>query len=840
MLSDVPSFCTGSTFLDANAQAHHKPLSAFGDLTDNARDADANHLWIDSTQDDDGGKITITITDDGRGMSEHRLRTGIGGIGHSDKEHRAEVHYGMGAKSALPRISSSSLVFSKDGKHRTVALISTTLSRALGSDELKVPVATWATDTDALLDDTADDAPLSREQRWGSLQVLLKHTPFTTEESLLAEFDRIPHRTGTRLVLYRCEPGQFDVTEAGDVRITTEGEQASGGGAAAAHVTSLRAYLSVLYYADSTDGVMPTMQISLRGISVPPRDWTAFLNEWPSGRAPYSYTPKVLLSDGDERTYGAKARFGTMEPLDEILKVLSARGGGNRNGVLKQQKDDIEKYTGVFYYNHDRMIMALERLPKQVDSNTGSIMMTTEKKLTIYGIGIVGVCREGFLTPEHNKAGYEAKSYEPSVFAKPSRPSFQDLHKVQINDFLKKHLKEVMTPAFQAAKQRALALTKAPGTGGGEQQHHQQQKQEQLKRQRQRQQQLPQTAIAGIANAPKSKRKRPAETDNDDDDDDDHVITLAKLEEGGRYRLRLDPRVVGAVCKTGSGWVCLTLDSGHRSQNVRPADLEYIGFEKVQLPVGFVLADGHLLNGALVTVTWKTASRSSSSSGGGGGGSAQPMMCRLRPSDADDKPASPGACCAQYFDGMEEELYVAIRPSDDVCLVYDEHGVELTLNSDDPRVANCVQIDEARLERAAAALRDAAPANSGRVDDRSGGARGGGGGGSSSMHSDAAGYVPPSLVLPSVPLASPSTLPTLPTAIPEVVVTDVPSLLRHARLSQYADRLLDDGWDDLLHLQSMSASAMDVLAAGVAMKPGHLARLKTALEKLAPEVEPLD
>ena len=30
-LDDVPSFSTGSTFLDANAQAHHKPLSAFGD-----------------------------------------------------------------------------------------------------------------------------------------------------------------------------------------------------------------------------------------------------------------------------------------------------------------------------------------------------------------------------------------------------------------------------------------------------------------------------------------------------------------------------------------------------------------------------------------------------------------------------------------------------------------------------------------------------------------------------------------------------------------------------------------------------------------------------------------
>ena len=46
-LCDLPSFSTGASFLDANSQAHHKPLSAFGDLTDNARDAAATELWID-------------------------------------------------------------------------------------------------------------------------------------------------------------------------------------------------------------------------------------------------------------------------------------------------------------------------------------------------------------------------------------------------------------------------------------------------------------------------------------------------------------------------------------------------------------------------------------------------------------------------------------------------------------------------------------------------------------------------------------------------------------------------------------------------------------------------
>ena len=68
------------------------------------------------------------------------------------------------------------------------------------------------------------------------------------------------------------------------------------------------------------------------------------------------------------------------------------------------------RYTGVFYYNHGRLIVPLAKLPKQTESNTGSIMMTTMKKLTIYGHCIVGVVREGFLTPAHNKAGYVAET----------------------------------------------------------------------------------------------------------------------------------------------------------------------------------------------------------------------------------------------------------------------------------------------------------------------------------------------------------------------------------------------------------------------------------------------
>ena len=55
-------------------------------------------------------------------------------------------------------------------------------------------------------------------------------------------------------------------------------------------------------------------------------------------------------------------------------------------------------------------------------------MMTTEKRLTLFGTAVLGVCREGFLTPEHNKTRYAAKAYEPNIYARPQLPSFQQLH----------------------------------------------------------------------------------------------------------------------------------------------------------------------------------------------------------------------------------------------------------------------------------------------------------------------------------------------------------------------------------------------------------------------------
>ena len=373
-LAAVPAFSVGATFLDANSQAHHKPFSAFGDLADNARESEATKLWIGVEPATAAHPyLTITLTENGRGMSEMTLRTGIGGIGHSNKAHRSEVHYGMGAKSALPRLSPNSLVLTKNGKMRTAALISTTLSREHGSHELKVPIVSWAaarSGSSTLLRETTADAPLTHEQRARSLEVLLRHTPYATADELLAQFDAIPGSTGTRLVMYEVGSSHFELSVAGDVRIPTheeEGAGAEGGGGGDGapagraakeafvpdHDTSLRAYLHVLYYADASE--RPNMKVYLRGSLVPPRDWTAFLHTWPEERRPYEYTPQCLnderrraAEEGDAFTcYGATARFGTAAtPLAEVLGVLEKKGGAGLTAEDRARKRYFDGCAG--------------------------------------------------------------------------------------------------------------------------------------------------------------------------------------------------------------------------------------------------------------------------------------------------------------------------------------------------------------------------------------------------------------------------------------------------------------------------------------------------------------
>ena len=182
-LANVQHSRIAPSFLHSNAQAHRDVLFAWADLFDNPREAGARALQIDVR-----GKDVIVVSDDGCGMSERCMRDGILSLAYTNKDLTTGQHYGMGSTTALPRLSNHSLCFSLNGGHRTVGLLSSTLSKELGATELKIPQCTWSV-AGTVFGHQTTEAPLTRAQRAASLAIITQHSPYTSEADLLAEFE---------------------------------------------------------------------------------------------------------------------------------------------------------------------------------------------------------------------------------------------------------------------------------------------------------------------------------------------------------------------------------------------------------------------------------------------------------------------------------------------------------------------------------------------------------------------------------------------------------------------------------------------------------------------------
>ncbi|EOD23987.1 hypothetical protein EMIHUDRAFT_354575, partial [Emiliania huxleyi CCMP1516] len=144
-------------------------------------------------------------------MSEREVREGLMSIGYTRKTDLSSGrHYGFGAKTALPRLADYALVFTRDRSgRRTVGLLSSSFSRAIDADQLRLPLCTWEAGRDALLTGASEEAPLRTRQREASLQMLLEECeglPYLSEAELLAEFASPGWSqsggTGTRIVLW--------------------------------------------------------------------------------------------------------------------------------------------------------------------------------------------------------------------------------------------------------------------------------------------------------------------------------------------------------------------------------------------------------------------------------------------------------------------------------------------------------------------------------------------------------------------------------------------------------------------------------------------------------------
>ena len=274
MAGALPGLLPAPAVLDHFKQAHPTPMSAWGDVVDNCRDAKATRLDIDVRSVNAaaaGGAretVIVVLTDDGCGMLEDDMAKGIRGLGYTDKGLETGQHYGFGATTSLPRLSDSCLVFSsrrgEDGTlQRTVCFLSTKLQAELAASQAVMPQCTWD-DAGVMLQ--SDTALLSAAKRRTSLETITSFSPFTSEAALLAEFDQL---SGTRLVLWGSLEEEHELTRT-DIRVHEARRQE--GACRWEHEYSLRAYLEILYYCDNR--VRPTMRIFIRGVEVTPRNWS--------------------------------------------------------------------------------------------------------------------------------------------------------------------------------------------------------------------------------------------------------------------------------------------------------------------------------------------------------------------------------------------------------------------------------------------------------------------------------------------------------------------------------------------------------------------------------------
>ena len=415
----IPNMRAAPTFLETNAQAHPTPFSPLADLVDNAVEAGATRMSIELTQAADFS--VLHMHDDGCGMSERQLLDGPLSLAYTSK---AGTHYGMGATTSIPAISPYALILSSvGGTHRTIGCLSSELSVHVGAEQTKMPQCSWALAAGGsgweVMATSEAEAPLSLEARQASLALLTSFGPYRSEAALMAAFEALP-TSGTAVVLWGDALDAKFRRDAADITVTAHAPSDSRKWG---HDTSLREFLSVLYYVD--DDHPPPLAIHLMGRVVEPRNWSAYLHQAHAT----SYSPQGA-SDS------VRIQFGHQVPLAELVAHIREK---------RAHKDTaLQDYRGIFYYNRDadktRLILPLEPTRVQHPLANGIFLMAiTERRICDWGYGVIGVAIESHLRPAHNKREYVAQ--DTSIV-------FQTLKKA-LDDKMRAYLKTVVTPAYQ-------------------------------------------------------------------------------------------------------------------------------------------------------------------------------------------------------------------------------------------------------------------------------------------------------------------------------------------------------------------------------------------------------
>uniref|UniRef100_A0A2K5IX80 CW-type domain-containing protein n=1 Tax=Colobus angolensis palliatus TaxID=336983 RepID=A0A2K5IX80_COLAP len=329
-------------------------------FADNAVDPDVSARTVFIDVEEVKNKSCLTFTDDGCGMTPHKLHRMLS-FGFTDKVIKKSQCpigvFGNGFKSGSMRLGKDALVFTKNGGTLTVGLLSQTYLECVQAQAVIVPIVPFNQQNNILS---------------GNGESILNYSIFNSENDLLAQFDAIPGKKGTRVLIWnirRNKNGKSELdfdTDQYDILVSdfdTE-EKMTGGVTSELPETeySLRAFCGILY-------MKPRMKIFLRQKKV---------------------TTQMIAKSL------ANVEYDTYKPTFTNKQVRITFGFSCKNS----------NQFGIMMYHNNRLIKSFEKVGCQVKPTRGE------------GVGVIGVIECNFLKPAYNKQDFEyTKEYRLTINA---------------------------------------------------------------------------------------------------------------------------------------------------------------------------------------------------------------------------------------------------------------------------------------------------------------------------------------------------------------------------------------------------------------------------------------
>ncbi|XP_033118794.1 ATPase MORC2-like isoform X2 [Anneissia japonica] len=310
-------------YLHTNSTTHEFLFGALAEMLDNSRDAGATCMDIFTVENDQlRGGYMLCFLDDGVGMSPDEAANVIQ-FGKSTKRN-ADLfsigQYGNGLKSGSMRIGKDFILFTKKGDTMTCLFLSRTFHEQEKIDEVIVPLPSF----DVKSKKTISKSPAGKLKHRIEMDLILKYSPFKTEEEVFEQFASIKGRSGTLVIIYNLklldsgEPeldiyaDPTDVLMAGDTSADDDGVYPER--------RSFRAYAAVLY-------VEPKMKIYIQNKKVRTKHLASCLHK----PRKYKYT---------------STRFKTRSEMETAKAVNEAKMKEEKAREAESTARDLEKKTG--------------------------------------------------------------------------------------------------------------------------------------------------------------------------------------------------------------------------------------------------------------------------------------------------------------------------------------------------------------------------------------------------------------------------------------------------------------------------------------------------------------